>query len=408
MTSPSTVAPAGYDRKAGRRVKKLAVRDIGIIVNGATGRIASTQHLANALGPIRSEGGLAIGADRIMPRLLLVGRDAKRLAEIASTHGAEHWTTDVDEALASPDFTVFFDAAATVQRVSALNKAIAAGKHIYSEKPVAPSVAEGLVLLQAARSRGLKHGAVEDKIFLPGLQKLGALAKQGFFGRVTGFALEFGWWVFDGAARPSQRPSWNYKRETGGGLTSDMYPHWRYIIEGMLGRICRVTTAATTAVPQRFDEHGKRYRADADDTSITLVELENGVVGTIKCSWATRVYRDDLLTLQIDGSGGSAVAGLHRCWMQSASETPAIRHINPSVDIGENYRAGWKEAPGSAPYVNPYRIGWEHFLRHITTGAPLTSDLSAGLRDVQLAEACYRSVAEKKWIELNGIADEPH
>ena len=383
----------------------MATKHIGIIVNGATGRIASTQHLANALIPIRTEGGLTAGADRIVPRLLLVARDARRLGEIARTHGAEDWTTDLDEALGNRDFTVFFDAAATVQRVSALNRAISAGKHIYSEKPIAPSVAEGLVLLRAARSRGLKHGAVEDKIFLPGLQKLGALARQGFFGRITGFALEFGWWVFDGAERPGQRPSWNYRRDGGGGLTSDMYPHWRYIIESILGPIDRVTAATATAVAERVDELGQRYRVDVDDTSITLVGLTNGVVGTIRCSWATRVRRDDLLTLQIDGTGGSAVAGLHRCWMQSTTDAPAIHHINPTIDVAEDYRATWNEVPACEIYVNPYRMGWESFIRHVVTGAPMLSDLYAGLRDVQLAEACYRSATEKKWVELCAIVD---
>lgn len=382
----------------------MAVKDIGIIVNGATGRIASTQHLANALAPIRAEGGLAIGADRMTPRLLLVGRNAERLAEIARAQGVELWATNLDEALAQPDFPVFFDAAATKQRVSALTKAIAAGKHIYSEKPVAPSVAEGLALLGAARSRGIKHGVVEDKIFLPGLQKLNALARQGFFGVVTGFALEFGWWVFDGADRPSQRPSWNYKRSGGGGLTSDMYPHWRYVIEGILGPICRVTTAATTAIPERLDESGQRYRVDVDDTSITLAELTSGAVGTIRCSWATRVRRDDLLTFQIDGTGGSAVAGLHRCWVQSAADTPIIRHINPTADVGADYRGEWKEITAPGAYTNPYRIGWENFIRHVATDAPFPSDLSAGVRDVKLAEACYRSVSEKKWIALDDVA----
>jgi len=382
----------------------MAVKDVGIIVNGATGRIASTQHLANALAPIRAEGGLAAGADRIMPRLLLVGRDAERLADIARQSGAEGWTTDLDAALARPDLSVFFDAAATMQRVSALSKAIAAGKHIYSEKPVAPSVAEGLALLRAARASGLKHGAVEDKIFLPGLQKLSALAAQGFFGRVTGFRLDFGWWVFDGAERPSQRPSWNYRRSGGGGLTLDMYPHWRYVIEGMLGPIRRVTTAAATAVAERVDEAGEPFRVDVDDTSITLAELASGAVGTIACSWATRVRRDDLLTMQIDGTGGSAIAGLHRCWAQSAAETPTVRHFNPTVDIGADYRADWKEVPGAGNYTNPYRVGWERFLRHIAADAPLTSDLAAGIRDVQLAEACYRSAAERKWIALDDAA----
>jgi predicted dehydrogenase len=257
--------------------------------------------------------------------------------------------------------------------------------------------------LCAAAARGVKHGAVEDKIYLPGLQKLSSLAAAGFFGRITGFRLDFGWWVFDGIERESQRPSWNYRRSGGGGLTLDMYPHWRYVIEGMLGPIRRVLTATATAVPDRVDEGGKPYRVDVDDTSLTLAELANGAVGTLNCSWATRVRRDDLLTLQIDGTDGSAVAGLHRCWMQGAAETPTVGHFNPNFDIGADYRADWKEVTGSTTYTNPYRVGWENFLRHIAGGAPFASDLSAGIRDVQLAEACCRSVAERTWIALEDV-----
>ncbi len=382
----------------------MALRDIGIIVNGATGRIGATQHLANALAPIRAEGGLAVGPDRIVPRLLLLGRDRDALAGLAQTYGAEDWGSDLDAALAKPDFAIFFDAAATKQRVAALSKAIAAGKHIYSEKPVAPSVAEGLALLRAAQSRGLKAGAVEDKINLPGLQKLLALAKSGYFGRVTGFRLDFGWWVFDGAERASQRPSWNYQRSEGGGLTSDMVPHWRYVIEGILGPIRRVVSATPTAIPERVDEDGRRFQVDVDDSSVTLAELANGAVGTIICSWATRVRRDDLMTLQIDGTGGSALAGLHRCWTQSAADTPTLRRFNPDADIGADYRGQWQEVAGAAAYPNPYRVGWENFLRHVVAGAPLNCDLAAGIRDVQLAQACYRSAAERKWITLDDIA----
>ena len=379
----------------------MAVRDIGIIVNGATGRIASTQHLANALVPMRAEGGLAIGNDRVMPHLLLCGRDAKRLAAIAQSIGIERWTTDLDAALAEPGYSVFFDAAATVQRVPTLTKAIAAGKHIYSEKPVAPSVFEGMSLLTAARVRNLRHGAVEDKIFLPGLQKLGRLAEQKFFGRVTGFRLDFGWWVFDGFERKSQRPSWNYQKSGAGGLTMDMYPHWRYVVESILGPIKRIVAATATAVPQRADESGTRYDVDVDDTSVTLAELNNGAIGTIVCSWATRVRRDDVLTFQIDGTGGSAIAGVHRCWTQSAGDTPDVRHINPMVDIGFDYRRDWKEVSEPIDPTNPYRIGWERFLRNIVAGEPLASDLAAGIRDVKLVEACYRSAAEGRWIALD-------
>jgi len=382
----------------------MAVIDIGIIVNGATGRIGATQHLANALAPIRAEGGLPIGGDRIVPRLLLVGRDRERLAGVADSYGVGDWTTDLAAALARPDFTVFFDAAATHQRVSALEKAIAAGKHIYSEKPVAPSVTDGRALLQAAQARGLKAGAVEDKLNLPGLQKMLRLAQSGFFGRVTGFRLDFGWWVFDGAERPSQRPSWNYRKSGGGGLTHDMMPHWRYVIEGILGPIRRVVSAAKTATPERIDEEGRRYTVDVDDTSFTLAELASGAVGTIICSWATRVRRDDLVTLQIDGTGGSALAGLHRCWVQSAAGTPTIRRFNQDADIGADYRGDWTEVADTTSYTNPYRVGWENFLRHVVAGAPLLCDFAAGLRDVQLAEACYRSVAQQTWVTLDDIA----
>lgn len=379
----------------------MAVKNIGIIVNGATGRIASTQHLANALLPIRTEGGLAIGDDRIVPRLLLCSRDEKRLAALAQGNGIDRWTTDLDAALSDPGYSVFFDAAATGQRVPTLTKAIAAGKYIYSEKPVALSVSEGMSLLTAARARNLKHGAVEDKIFLPGLQKLAHLAGQKFFGRVTGFRLDFGWWVFDGFERKGQRPSWNYQRSGAGGLIMDMYPHWRYVVESILGPIRRIVAATATAIPQRADESGTRYDVDVDDTSVTLVELDNGAIGTIVCSWATRVRRDDVLTFQIDGTGGSAIAGVHRCWTQSATDTPEVRHINPMVDIGFDYHRDWKEVSESVDPTNPYRIGWERFLRHIVAGEPLASDLSAGIRDLRLVQACYRSAAEGRWITLD-------
>ncbi|HUI95664.1 MAG TPA: Gfo/Idh/MocA family oxidoreductase [Xanthobacteraceae bacterium] len=378
----------------------MATTTIGIIVNGATGRIGSTQHLANALVPIMREGGLAVGRDRIMPRVKLVGRDAQKLQQVAAAHGLTDWSTDLGAALTDAEFSVLFDAAATSQRKPALDKAIAAGKHIYTEKPVALTADEGRALLAAAQARGVKHGAVEDKQYLPGLQKLARLARAGFFGRVVGFRLEFGWWVFDGIERTSQRPSWNYTRAGGGGLILDMYPHWRYVIESLLGRIRRIATLASTAMPERADEARRPYRVDVEDTATTLVELKSGAVGAILSSWATRVRRDDLMTLQIDGTDGSAIAGLHRCRVQSSADTPAIKHFNPTTDLGVDYGAAWRDAPEAGPYANPYRVGWEDFLRHVATGAPLKSDLAAGLRDLEFAEACRRSAATGAWVEM--------
>jgi predicted dehydrogenase len=374
----------------------MATQTIGIIVNGATGRIGSTQHLANALVPIIAEGGLALGGDRLMPRLLLVGRDADRLAAVARMHGIVDWSTDLDGALSDPAYALFFDAAATQQRLAVLEKAIAAGKHVYSEKPVAATAAQGAALLERAQRRGLKHGAVEDKVHLPGLQKLAVLTASGALGRIVGFRLEFGWWVFDGSEQPCQRPSWNY-RPGGGGLILDMYPHWRYIIETIVGRIARVASSEWIATPERIDEEGDRYAVAVEDSAATLVELEGGAFGTILSSWATRVRRDDLLTLQVDGTKGSAVAGLHRCHVQSA-QTPAIAHFSVMKDLAADYRGGWSEAPPLPSYTNPYRVGWEKFLRHVAADTPMQSDFAAGIRDVAFAEACHRSMRERTWI----------
>jgi predicted dehydrogenase len=377
----------------------MATQTIGIIVNGATGRIGSTQHLANALVPIIEDGGLLLGGDRLLPRLLLIGRDGERLAAIARACKRTQWSTDLDGALSDPDFTIFFDAAATQQRARVLDKAIAAGKHIYSEKPVAPTVSEVQVLFQAAAARALKHGAVEDKIYLPGMQKLAALTRSGELGRIVSFRLEFGWWVFDGSDRPCQRPSWNY-RAGGGGLILDMYPHWRYLLETIVGPIMRVASAKWTATPQRVDERGERYQVAVEDSAATLVELASGAFGTILSSWATRVRRDDLFTLQVDGTKGSALAGLHRCHLQPLARTPAIGHFSIAEDLGADYRNDWSEVPALASYPNPYRVGWEQFLQHVASDAPLVSDFAAGIRDLAFAEACHHSMTERRWVDF--------
>jgi predicted dehydrogenase len=206
--------------------------------------------------------------------------------------------------------------------------------------------------------------------------------------------------VFDGTEVPCQRPSWNYTRAGGGGLILDMYPHFRYVIENLLGPMRRTVTALSTATPERIDEKGVRYTVDVEDTASTVIEMESGAVGTILASWATRVRRDDLLTFQIDGAKGSALAGLHRCYMQTAAQTPQTAHFSVAKDLNTDYRAQWTEVTKGVSPVNPYRIGWENFLRHVATGAPMQADFTAGIRDVQFAEACYRSMKAKTWISL--------
>jgi predicted dehydrogenase len=377
----------------------MAKQIIGIIVHGATGRIASTQHLANALVPIVREGGLPMGDERLLPRLLLVGRDAGRVAAVARMHEIAAWTTDLDAALSSSDHAVFFDAAATGQRAGTLAKAIAAGKHVYCEKPLAPTLAQASALLQQAQAQGRKHGVVEDKIHLPGLARLAALTHAGALGRIVGFRLEFGWWVFDGTDRPCQRPSWNYRAD-GGGLMLDMYPHWRYVIETIVGRILRVASTGWTAIPERVDEQGERYGVCVEDSTATLVEIQGGAFGIITNSWATRVRRDDLMTLQVDGTRASAAAGLHRCHFQSTAQTPEIAHFSVMKDLGTDYRNDWAEAPALRSFCNPYRVGWEQFLRHVAADTPMASDFSAGIRDVAFTQACQRSMRERSWVAM--------
>lgn len=377
----------------------MARRTAGIIINGATGRIGSTQHIGNALVPIRDEGGLPLGGDVVVPKLLFVGRDAKKLAPLAERLGAA-WSTDLDGVLGDAAYDIFCDTAATGDRPRVLSKAIAAGKHIYSEKPVAPSVAQGLELLKAARARGVKAGAVEDKLFLPGFQKLAQLLESGFFGRIISFRLDFGWWVFDGTQIPCQRPSWNYQKAGGGGLVFDMYPHWRYVIEGLFGPIARVVATTTTGTTERVDEAGRRYSVDVDDTAHALVSLASGANGVIWSSWASRVRRDDLLSLQIDGTKGSAVTTLHRCYTQVDAQAPRTHHFNVSMDGNIDYRTHWTEFDPPIVRKNPYRFGWEGFLRHVYGDEPLRVDFAAGIRDIQLAEACMRSLETQAWVSM--------
>lgn len=373
---------------------------LGIIVNGATSGIANRQHLAEALVPIIREGGLPVATGTVMPRLLLVGRDADRLKEVADRFDIADWSTDLDGALANADYKVFFDAGHTGGRASRLRAALAAGKHVYTEKPFVADTSEGSEIEGIATGRGLKFGVVEDKLFMPGLTKLRLVLESGVLGRIVGFRLDFGYWIFSHPDGALQRPSWNYRKADGGSLILDMYPHWRYVVEGIVGPIRRVVTAAWTAIPERLDEAGQAYQVDTDDSTATLVELDSGAFGTITSTWATRVKRDDLVVFQVDGTDGSATAGIHRCHVQSLAATPSVR-FDPNTDHNRDYDADWSPAPFDPPFTNGYRMGWEAFIRHVTEDAPLQADINAGLRDVALAKACQASVEEDRWVALN-------
>ena len=380
----------------------MSERRIGIIINGATGRMGTTQHMANLLA-IAAEGGLPLrNGDRLIPDLLLVGRDAGRLAALAAAFGNQRWTTSLDAALAGPD-AIFMDCAATGDRPARLHQAIAAGKHIHSEKPVAPTVDEAMALARAAQAAGVKHGVIQDKLFLPGFARLLFVRNAGFFGRILSIRIDAGSWIFDGTQQTCQRPSWNYRRAEGGGLALDMMAHWRYMIDRLAAPVTGVCALMATAIPERVDEHGRRYAVDVEDTSHALLQLAGGAVGVITNSWATRIRRDDTMVVQIDGTLGSAVAGRFRCFTQAAVNTPDA-FLGGGQRSGMDFAAQWQEVPDTGAGENPFRQCWEAFLRHVAEDAPYGPTLVEGAKAVQLADLAYRSVAEGRWMAVDELS----
>ena len=373
-------------------------RRIGVIINGATGRMGTAQHMANLLA-IAAEGGLKLGnGDRLIPDLLLVGRDAGRLAKLAAAHGNQRSTTNLQEALAGPD-QIFMDCAATGDRPKRVRQAIEAGKHIHIEKPTAPTVDEAMELARLADRAGVKHGVIQDKLFLPGFAKLMAVRNSGFFGRILSVKIDAGSWVFDGTEQECQRPSWNYRKSEGGGLALDMMAHWRYMIDRLVAPVTDVCALMTTAIPQRVDEGGRSYKVDAEDTNYALLRMQGGAVGVITNSWATRPRRDDTMVVQIDGTQGSAVAGRFRCFTQSAAATPEAFTMAARPG-GVDLMAHWQEVPETPGNKNPFRQCWETFLRHVAEDAPYLPTLVEGAKAVQLADLAYRSTAEQRWMKV--------
>ncbi|MFI1829907.1 Gfo/Idh/MocA family protein [Streptomyces sp. NPDC020412] len=382
----------------------MTQRTVRIAVNGVTGRMGYRQHLVRSLLALRDQGGLDLGDGEVLwPEPVLVGRRAPALRAIAERHGIPHWTTDLDAVLADDGIEVYFDAQATSARVPALRRAIAAGKHVYTEKPTAPDLANALELARLADAAGIRHGVVQDKIFLPGLLKLKRLVDGGFFGDVLSVRGEFGYWVFEGDWQEAQRPSWNYRSEDGGGITLDMFPHWAYVLDDLFGRATSVYAHATTHVPQRWDERGKPYPATADDAVYAVFQLAGGAVAQINSSWAVRVMRDELVEFQVDGTHGSAVAGLRRCRAQHRSATPKPVW-NPDLPTDESFRDQWQEIPDNQEYENGFKAQWELFLRHVARGTPYHWDLLAGARGVQLAELGLLSSAEGRRVEVPELA----
>ena len=373
---------------------------IGIIMNGVTGRMGTNQHLLRSIAAIIKQGGVKIGEDEtIFPDPILVGRNSSKLEKLCELSGVKRMTTDLDEALADKNNIIYFDAQVTGRRADAVKQAVKAGKHIYCEKPVATDTRTAMELYQLCKDAGLKNGVVQDKLWLPGILKLKHLIQQGFFGKILSVRGEFGYWVFEGYTIPSQRPSWNYRKEDDGGIIVDMLCHWRYVLDNVFGKVKAVSCFGATHIPKRIDEQGKEYECTADDAAYATFELEGDIIAHFNSSWTVRVRRDDLLTLQVDGTGGSAVAGLRECYIQDYQNTP--RPVwNPDIPQPINFFDGWTKVQEQETYDNAFKMQWELFLKHVVKDEPFPWDLRDGAKGVQLAEKGIESWNKRCWVDI--------
>jgi predicted dehydrogenase len=383
-------------------------RVLRIAMNGVTGRMGYRQHLLRSILPLREAGGVTLAdGTRVQVEPILVGRNEAKLVDLAQQHKVEHWTTDVESVLADPTVDVFFDAGMTSHRFDLLQRAMRAGKHVFTEKPVAETLDEAVALAALAAGTGITAGVVHDKLYLPGLVKLRRLVDEGFFGRILSLRGEFGYWVFEGDSQAAQRPSWNYRTDEGGGITTDMFCHWSYVLEGIIGRVRSVSALSTTHIPQRWDEQGRPYEATADDAAYAVFELETPagepVVGQINSSWTVRVHRDELVEFQVDGTHGSAVAGLQTCVAQQRAHTPKPVW-NPDLPVTESFRDQWLDVPANAELDNGFKRQWEEFLRDVLAGRPHRFGLESAARGVQLAELGLRSSAERRTLDVPELA----
>lgn len=373
---------------------------IGIIMNGVTGRMGTNQHYIRSILAIRKQGGVRINDGEVLwPEPVLVGRSEAKLQKLAAMDEGVRWTTDLDAELANPANTIYFDAQTTGRRADAVKKAIAAGKHVYCEKPVAVTTESALELYEVATKAGVKNGVVQDKLWLPGMLKIKRLQEQGFFGRILSVRGEFGYWVFEGSNVPAQRPSWNYRKEDDGGIIVDMLCHWRYVLDNLFGNVKAVSCLGATHIPERVDEAGKPYPCTADDSAYATFELEGGVIAHFNSSWTVRVRRDDLLTLQVDGTHGTAVAGLRECYIQHYGNTPKPVW-NPDIAQPIDFYAGWSKVPEQEATDNAFKAQWELFLRHVALDEPFPWSLMEGAKGVQLAELGLQSWEQRRWLDV--------
>lgn len=376
---------------------------IGIIMNGVTGRMGTNQHLLRSIAEIIKQGGVRVGAgETIMPDPVLLGRDENKLRKLCTLSGVQKMSTDLDQVLADPHNIIYFDSQTTTRRADGIRKAVQAGKHIYCEKPIAVSTKEAMELYQLCKNAGVKNGVVQDKLWLPGIIKLKRLIEQGFFGKILSVRGEFGYWVFEGHSIPAQRPSWNYRKEDDGGVIVDMLCHWRYLLDDVFGKVKAVSCLGATHIPERIDEGGKPYKCTADDAAYTTFELEGGIIAQFNSSWTVRVKRDDLLTLQVDGTKGSAVAGLRECYIQHYGNTPKPVW-NPDIPQPINFTEGWAKLPDQENYDNAFKVQWELFLKHVVKDEPFPWDLLQGVKGVQLAEKGLESWNKRCWLDIEEI-----
>ena len=377
-------------------------KTIGIAMNGITGRIGQ-KHLA-AISAIQKKGGVLLAdGQRIYPEPILLGRDQTKLESLGQEFGFSQQSTNLAAALLDQSTSIYFDALVPLERPANIRQALLAGKHVYAEKPLAITYEAAHELAQLAQNLGLRHGLVQNLLFQPGPQKLEQLVRNGFFGRILNARIDFGYWVFEGDWQTAQRPAWNYQRESGGGISVDMFPHWNGLLENLFGPIRAISHLAKTHIPQRFDQQ-QPYQATADDAAYSLLELESGMTVQISASWTTRVYHDDFLSIQIDGTHGSATAGYRTCKVQHRVQTP----LSSAMISASPPQTDWQELPELLKVSEPFQAQWEYFLRAVMSNEPFPWDFFAAARGLQLAKTALQSNLERRWLTINPNGEVSH
>ena len=386
----------------------MATKRLGIIMHGVTGRMGYNQHLVRSICAIRDAGRRRACERRPRDARSDPGRPQRGEARRDRRSGtaSRATTTDLDAALANTDDTVFFDAGSTQMRADLLSKAIDAGKDVYCEKPIADTLADAIKVAKLARSRGIKNGVVQDKLFLPGLRKMKLLKDAGFFGRMLSVRGEFGYWVFEGDLQPIQRPSWNYRKADGGGIILDMLCHWRYVLDNLFGEVKAVSCLGVTHIPRAHRRsgqalHGRCRRCRLCDVRARGRRDRADQLVLVRAREARR-------SRHLPGRRHARLGGRRpHALLHPASREHAASGLESGRAADDELQRAVGGSAGHQAYDNGFKLQWEDFIRHVVRGSALdVRSARKASRACSSPSSGCKSWAERRWLDVPDLSKE--